>query len=290
MKSDFVSAIFIDGPNLVFALRSLKIKLDYSQFAKHLLARYAPVRKAIFYIDAAVKVNGDTLGDMNREGFEIRAPVGNANPAKAMQRFDVQMAVDMVTIAGAFNRVILISGDSDLLPSVIALTERNIFVEIMAFPMMMAADLRKAASSVVDLTEILPDMTTRSLVPKQMLQMELWSLKGVPPQNRKDATAVWNGALLERHLRQLCTANRLLVEEKDGLDSLNNRLARAGVYEKLTQKKITVWAEIRNKAVHGHFEKYSEQDVRDMERWIVKFTDNEELDLDKKGVEWKNTT
>lgn len=80
------------------------------------------------------------------------------------------------------------------------------------------------------------------------------------------------GAILEDTLRKLCEKNGVPVAEKTKLDSLNSELARNNIYDKLVQKRITALADIRNNADHGHFDKFSKDDVDDMLKWINRFT------------------
>lgn len=80
------------------------------------------------------------------------------------------------------------------------------------------------------------------------------------------------GAVLEDTLRKLCHRNNIPVPEKTKIDKLNADLARAGVYNKLVQKRITALADIRNNADHGHFDKFSSDDVEDMVKWLRRFT------------------
>ncbi len=79
------------------------------------------------------------------------------------------------------------------------------------------------------------------------------------------------GAVLEDTLRKLCQSLGVPVPEKTKIDRLNAELARAGVYDKLIQKRITALADIRNNADHGHFDKFTPEDVADMVRWIRRF-------------------
>ena len=53
---------------------------------------------------------------------------------------------------------------------------------------------------------------------------------------------------------------------------LNADLARAAVYDKLVQKRITALADIRNNSDHGHFDKYTAEDVEDMIKWVKRFS------------------
>lgn len=80
------------------------------------------------------------------------------------------------------------------------------------------------------------------------------------------------GAVLEDTLRKLCNKNKIPVPDKTKIDKLNADLARAEVYNKLVQKRITVLADIRNNADHGQFDKFSLEDVEDMVKWLRRFT------------------
>lgn len=80
----------------------------------------------------------------------------------------------------------------------------------------------------------------------------------------KDAAALLTGAVLEAGLRRIAMARNSTVKSKDDMGSLNQRCADAGIYSRLTQKKIQVWNDIRNNAAHGHFNQYSPEDVTAM--------------------------
>jgi hypothetical protein len=79
------------------------------------------------------------------------------------------------------------------------------------------------------------------------------------------------GAVLEDGLRKLCTKNSIPFADRTKIDSLNVELARADVYSKLTQKNITAYADIRNNADHGHFDKFKPADVSEMLTWVGRF-------------------
>src|SRR5690606_1419355 len=74
----------------------------------------------------------------------------------------------------------------------------------------------------------------------------------------KDASAVMIGSVLEEHLRQLCLKYEIgTTWEKEGdlipkkADRLNSDLASKEIYNKLDQKNVTAWLDLRNKAAHG---------------------------------------
>lgn len=100
----------------------------------------------------------------------------------------------------------------------------------------------------------------------------------------KDPAAVIIGSVLEEHLRQLCLKNELPIEyEKDGklipkkVDSLNSELAVANIYNKLDQKSVTAWLDLRNKAAHGKYDEYNKQQVKFMLHTVTEFISRNSL-------------
>jgi len=91
----------------------------------------------------------------------------------------------------------------------------------------------------------------------------------------KDAAAVIIGTVLEDTLRKLSERNGLPVANASGkpltMEPLNVELAKQEVYSKLTQKQITSWAHIRNKAAHGEFDEYNAEQVQFMLLFVQGF-------------------
>lgn len=83
--------------------------------------------------------------------------------------------------------------------------------------------------------------------------------------------AVVIGSVLEDALRKLCDKHSIPISNKEKLDSMNSQLVKAGVYNTLTQKKVTALADIRNSAAHGKWSEFSKSDVEDMLRWTNGF-------------------
>jgi hypothetical protein len=95
-------------------------------------------------------------------------------------------------------------------------------------------------------------------------------------QGYKDAAAVLLGAVLEDVLRKVAAAHEVPVVSSSGkpltIDPINAGLAKEGVYNALVQKQITSWANLRNDAAHGHFEKYDAAQVQQMLHFVQKFS------------------
>lgn len=90
-------------------------------------------------------------------------------------------------------------------------------------------------------------------------------------QEYKDPAASLCGAVLERGLRQIATNRGVKVREKDGLNSLNQKLAAKNVYTSLVQSRLVVWTRVRNAADHGKFSEYEVSDVREMHSGVSSF-------------------
>jgi hypothetical protein len=91
----------------------------------------------------------------------------------------------------------------------------------------------------------------------------------------KDASAVTIGAVLEDSLRKLADKNGISTVGPSGrpltIDPLNVALAKASVYGPLVQKQVTTWADLRNSAAHGHYNRYDEDQVKQMLLFVQKF-------------------
>ncbi len=80
----------------------------------------------------------------------------------------------------------------------------------------------------------------------------------------KDPAASLIGAVLEDGMRRIASSNGIVVRSRDDLGSLNQRIADGKIYNRLSQKKIQVWNDIRNNADHGKFDEYNSDDVKHM--------------------------
>lgn len=80
----------------------------------------------------------------------------------------------------------------------------------------------------------------------------------------KDPTASLVGAVLEDGLRRICKNNGIDCKNREDISTLNSKLAAKAIYNRLNQKQIQVWNDIRNNADHGNFNEYNEQNVKIM--------------------------
>ncbi|ACK71801.1 conserved hypothetical protein [Gloeothece citriformis PCC 7424] len=111
-------------------------------------------------------------------------------------------------------------------------------------------------------------LSVRSLVQAEMFDSQLEQAEELFKSGYITAAAVIAGVVLETTLRELCDRSSIAHGK---LDKMNADLAKAGIYNKLTQKRITALADIRNSAAHGKPEEFTDQDVLDMIRDVTKF-------------------
>ena len=80
----------------------------------------------------------------------------------------------------------------------------------------------------------------------------------------KDPAAVIIGGVLEEHLRKLCLKNSIDIPRNNGprkADAMNADLSKSKVYNLLDHKNITAWLDLRNKAAHGQYTEYTQDQV-----------------------------
>jgi hypothetical protein len=80
----------------------------------------------------------------------------------------------------------------------------------------------------------------------------------------KDPAAVIIGGVLEEHLRKLCLKNSIDIiinNHYKKADMMNADLAKSNLYNRLDQKNITAWLDLRNKAAHGRYTEYTDDQV-----------------------------
>jgi hypothetical protein len=120
--------------------------------------------------------------------------------------------------------------------------------------------------------------TVRGIVSAEVFSDFLEMADHLLKEHYKDAAAVMIGSVLEEHLRQLCHSNSIdTYNIKDGkrahkrADSLNVELGKTNVYNMIDQKQVLAWLDLRNKAAHGSYGEYSEEQVSLMYQGVLGF-------------------
>ena len=158
--------MFIDGPNLFGAARSLGFDIDYRRMlqlfaAKGRLLRafyytalmeneeYSPLRPLVDWLD----YNGYTM---------VTKPVKEFTDAQGRRRIkgnmDIELAIDMLEMANHVEHIVLFSGDGDFRRLVEAVQKRGVRVSVVSSirtsPPMIADELRRQADNFIELADM----------------------------------------------------------------------------------------------------------------------------------------
>jgi uncharacterized LabA/DUF88 family protein len=159
-------ALFIDGANLYSAAKALNFDIDYKKLLDEFRKRgvlirayyytaivegdeYSPIRPLVDWLD----YNGFTL--VTKSAREYTDSQGRRRWRGDM---DMEIAVDMLELAGAADHLVLFSGDGDFRRLVEAVQRKGVRVTVVSTvksqPPMASDDLRRQADAFVDLADL----------------------------------------------------------------------------------------------------------------------------------------
>jgi uncharacterized LabA/DUF88 family protein len=149
-------AIFIDGANLFYAIQELGIRIDYTKLLALLVGKDTLFR-AVYYTGAEAadeKQRGFFLW-LRHHGFRVVSkPVLQRPDGSKKANLDVEMAMDIVSLAGQYDTVVLVSGDGDLACALHQVSAQSARVEVVSLRSMTSEALIDVADSYVNLEEI----------------------------------------------------------------------------------------------------------------------------------------
>jgi uncharacterized LabA/DUF88 family protein len=149
-------AVFIDGNNLFHAARFHNLDIDYNKLLRVLLGDGRLLR-AFFYtgVDAGAERQQGFLLWMRRNGFRVvHKELKTFYDGTRKANLDVEIAVDMLSLAGQYDTAVLVSGDEDFVYAVNAVAYKGCRVEVAGFRSNTAPKLIDVADYFIDLGEI----------------------------------------------------------------------------------------------------------------------------------------
>jgi uncharacterized LabA/DUF88 family protein len=172
-------AVFIDGNNLFHAARFHNIDIDYNKLLRVLLGDGRLLR-AFFYtgVDAGAERQQGFLLWMRRNGFRVvQKELKTFYDGTRKANLDVEIAVDMLSLAGRYDTAVLVSGDEDFVYALNAVAYKGCRVEVAGFRSNTAPRLIDVADFFIDLGDI------AELVRKDTTQGESYEIPSfVPPE------------------------------------------------------------------------------------------------------------
>jgi uncharacterized LabA/DUF88 family protein len=160
-----VVAVFIDGNNLFHACRKEGIEIDYSKLLD-ILVRDNRLLRAFFYTGSnlAADRQQNFLMWMRRNGFRVvQKELKTFGDGSTKANLDVEIAVDMLSLAGRYDTAVLVSGDEDFVYAVNAVAYKGCRVEVAGFRSNTAPKLIDVADHFIDLKEILSQITRNGI-------------------------------------------------------------------------------------------------------------------------------
>jgi uncharacterized LabA/DUF88 family protein len=149
-------AIFIDGANLFYAAMHLNLEIDYTKLLR-CLTKGRQLLRAYFYtpVDNTNEKQQGFLLWMRRNGYRVftKELVYHLDGSKKAN-MDVEITVDMLTLAKYCDTVILLSGDGDLAYAVNAIAYQGVQIEVVSLSSMTSESLIDVADCYTDLDEI----------------------------------------------------------------------------------------------------------------------------------------
>jgi hypothetical protein len=128
--------------------------------------------------------------------------------------------------------------------------------------------------------ESIADQLEAAILADYMTQAEQLLGESIAGKFDHIPAAVLAGAVLEKALRGLCQKCNPpvpIINDKNEpmrLNSLIDELKKANVFNELIAKQLRAWADIRNNAAHGDFDKFKRSDVDLMLKGINSFLSN----------------
>jgi uncharacterized LabA/DUF88 family protein len=148
--------LFIDGVNLFYAASQLKIEIDYAKLL-HLFSQDRHLVRALFYtgVDPRNEKQKNFLLWMQRHGYRVVTKELPVTP-EGFHRvsMNVEIAIDMLTLAPHCHTEVVVSSDSDLSYAVQAVNTRGTQVEVVSLRTMTSDRLINAADHYIDLADL----------------------------------------------------------------------------------------------------------------------------------------
>lgn len=154
-------AIFIDGNNLFHAARSAGVEIDYAKLLAHLRGD-DPLLRAFFYtgVDQQAERQQGFLLWMRRNGYRVVQKELKTFPDGTKKaNLDVEIAVDMLSLADKYDTAILVSGDEDFTYALNVIAYKGVRVEVAGFRANTSPRLIDVADRFHELDNIIADIS-----------------------------------------------------------------------------------------------------------------------------------
>ena len=155
--------IFVDVPNVMYAAEREHVKLDFAKVLRFLIRDRELVRASAY-----APISDDLQLKLETQKFvQPFVDLGYRIVTKSWKRyadgtlkanFDVELAMDVLTMSDRLDIVTLVSGDGDFRRLVELVETKGVRVEVVAFGPSTAAELRAVADEYTDFNDHLAEL------------------------------------------------------------------------------------------------------------------------------------
>jgi len=152
--------VFLDVPNVVYAAEDMGVRVDFGKLLDYLTRDRQLVRATAY---APITDDPNTRFENQRfvqpvlgHGYKVvTKPWKRFADGGMKANFDIELAVDILTMSDRLDIVVLLSGDSDFKRVLELVESKGVRVEVCAFGASTASELRAVADEYIDLASIL---------------------------------------------------------------------------------------------------------------------------------------
>ena len=155
--------IFVDVPNVMYAAERLKVTVDFEK-----LLRFISGTRELVRASAYAPISDDPQARLETQKFVqpfvglgyriVTKPWKRYADGSMKANFDVELAIDVLTMSDRLDIVTLVSGDGDFRRLVEIVESKGVRVEVVAFGQSTAAELRAVADDYVDIQDHLAEL------------------------------------------------------------------------------------------------------------------------------------
>jgi uncharacterized LabA/DUF88 family protein len=155
--------IFVDVPNIMYAAERFGVNIDFGRL-REMLSEHRELVRASAYApisddpQARVEQQRFVAPFLNKGYRIVTKPLKRFADGSMKANFDVELAIDVLTMSERLDVVCLVSGDGDFRRLVEMVASKGVRVEVVAFAASTSMELRNVADHYIDLTQYLDEL------------------------------------------------------------------------------------------------------------------------------------
>jgi uncharacterized LabA/DUF88 family protein len=156
-------AVFVDVPNIMYAAERYRVAVDFGK-----LLDYVAHDRTLIRASAYAPISDDPSQRLEAQRFVepfvnhgyriVTKPLKRFADGSIKANFDVELAMDILTMSDRLDIVSLVSGDGDFRRLVDIVASKGVRVEVVSFAQSTSAELKAVADTYIDLTQHLKDL------------------------------------------------------------------------------------------------------------------------------------